>query len=80
VLGGESVFGRAEVEENATVFEDGGFGVGFYEGGDGRGDLGRGLVLRGGGSGRGHLVKIAFRGFGAWKEIGASDHLAFVCL
>jgi len=46
VLGGESVFGRAEVEENATVFEDGGFGVGFYEGGDGRGDLGRGLVLR----------------------------------
>jgi len=60
VVGGEGVFGGAEVEEDAAVFEDGSFGVGFEEGGDGRGDLGRGLGIRGGGSGRGHGVKVAF--------------------
>jgi len=54
VVGGEGVFGGAEVEEDAAVFEDGSFGVGFEEGGDGRGDLGRGLVVRGRGSERGH--------------------------
>ena len=80
MVGGEGVLGGAEVEEDAAIFENGGFGIGFEEGLNGRGDLGRGLGVRGGGSGRGHLVKIAFRGFGVWKEIGASDHLAFVCL
>ena len=54
VVGGEGMFGGAEVEEDAAIFEDGGFGVGFEEGGDGRGDLGRGLVVRGRGSERGH--------------------------
>ena len=29
VVGGEGVFGGAEVEEDAAVFEDGGFGIGF---------------------------------------------------
>jgi len=29
VVGGEGVLGGAKVEEDAAVFEDGGFGVGF---------------------------------------------------
>jgi len=67
VVGGEGMFGGAEVEEDAAVFEDGGFGVGFYESANGRGDLGRGLGIRGGDSERGHWVKVPFDGTGQRK-------------
>jgi len=56
VVGRDGAFGGAEVEEDAAVFEERGFGVGFEESGDGSGDFGRGLgYVRGGGSGRGHV-------------------------